>query len=599
MIRPMTCAGCGAIYDQDDSLVASIVTCPACDTRRMVPTATVECAPPPDLLDATREVEAHGCPDGGTCHHGCAPGACFPVKTCAPVSGVYPGDVWPAAERAKMLAWWSDKETAQRRTEDALTRLLHAHRASIDAANRAGDTTAYLEQLSERGGWPKDMRETEARLRERESVSDARHGEFEAMRRAFVESVTVGFAPLPAREAMEAALAKLRDFAEADLYGHFYGGDPRDFRPDPDCNTPEELERHRAACEAWNRGERTEVTPAGPILIDRPGLGAQRGMTSGDFGLGTTHVRDREITAICDRLEAALAGDRTAKPIAEDLCDAEASLTEAKTELETVKRELETAQRRIASLEGRLGVAEEACGASLPELLNVSQEMVGRIALAFSERGSIRAANLAEAVDELIVSERSATHRLGSLRAKWTAAVERIGAARAALKVRPPIVEWAFVRTPAPEGDVRRAVMPFATIEAVTEADGVMCRMWATPVADSARPLAVFKVCGPDAMAEAIELLAKGYWTYWRSASGWYEAVREALDNGAGGAILDVDEDTAAALDRLRRVAWATSRDEPVTVGCIDLCLICETLAAAAGLQDAGDFAGLPPGDGT
>jgi hypothetical protein len=38
-------------------------------------------------------------------------------------------------------------------------------------------------------------------------------------------------------------------------YGFFPGGDPRDFSPDGD-SSPEEIENHRRACEAWDRGER-------------------------------------------------------------------------------------------------------------------------------------------------------------------------------------------------------------------------------------------------------------------------------------------------------------------------------------------------------
>lgn len=34
------------------------------------------------------------CPDDGTCHHGCTT-KCFRVEGCAPLSGVFPGDVWP------------------------------------------------------------------------------------------------------------------------------------------------------------------------------------------------------------------------------------------------------------------------------------------------------------------------------------------------------------------------------------------------------------------------------------------------------------------------------------------------------------------------
>ena len=41
-------------------------------------------------------------------------------------------------------------------------------------------------------------------------------------------------------------------------YGTFIGGDPRDFTPDPESSTEGERALHKAACEAWERGERLE-----------------------------------------------------------------------------------------------------------------------------------------------------------------------------------------------------------------------------------------------------------------------------------------------------------------------------------------------------
>lgn len=41
------------------------------------------------------------CPDGGACHHECAPVSCFRVSSCGPLSGVYPGDRWPASVVAR------------------------------------------------------------------------------------------------------------------------------------------------------------------------------------------------------------------------------------------------------------------------------------------------------------------------------------------------------------------------------------------------------------------------------------------------------------------------------------------------------------------
>lgn len=40
------------------------------------------------------------CPDGGTCHHGCAASECFRVTHAGPLSGVFPLDRWPDSTRA-------------------------------------------------------------------------------------------------------------------------------------------------------------------------------------------------------------------------------------------------------------------------------------------------------------------------------------------------------------------------------------------------------------------------------------------------------------------------------------------------------------------
>lgn len=44
------------------------------------------------------------CPDRGTCHHQCPPSACFRVRTCGPLSNVFPGDAWPEEVRREHLA---------------------------------------------------------------------------------------------------------------------------------------------------------------------------------------------------------------------------------------------------------------------------------------------------------------------------------------------------------------------------------------------------------------------------------------------------------------------------------------------------------------
>lgn len=54
---------------------------------------------------------------------------------------------------------------------------------------------------------------------------------------------------------IDAVLAQMAEYPlNDDIYGHFLGGDPRQFRPDEECCTPEELVAHKAACEAWDAG---------------------------------------------------------------------------------------------------------------------------------------------------------------------------------------------------------------------------------------------------------------------------------------------------------------------------------------------------------
>ena len=67
-------------------------------------------------------------------------------------------------------------------------------------------------------------------------------------------------------------------------YGFFPGGDPRDFTPDGDA-MEEEIENHRLACAAWDRGEQQHSKPDGEWVA--PGIH----VTRCQFGLGSyTHT---------------------------------------------------------------------------------------------------------------------------------------------------------------------------------------------------------------------------------------------------------------------------------------------------------------------
>ncbi len=66
-------------------------------------------------------------------------------------------------------------------------------------------------------------------------------------------------------------------------YGCFHGGDPREFTPDPECCTETEIANWKRDCEAWDRGETTEVPVSG---WTSPTVHVMRSA----YGLGTYYV---------------------------------------------------------------------------------------------------------------------------------------------------------------------------------------------------------------------------------------------------------------------------------------------------------------------
>ncbi len=90
-------------------------------------------------------------------------------------------------------------------------------------------------------------------------------------------------------ELLTAAFERIEEdrAANSTHYGSWFGGDPRDFTPDPECSTVEERELHRLAVAAAERDE--------PGARDLP-QGFLAGTFSQDqrFGLGTTLFRDAD-----------------------------------------------------------------------------------------------------------------------------------------------------------------------------------------------------------------------------------------------------------------------------------------------------------------
>lgn len=121
--------------------------------------------------------------------------------------------------------------------------------------------------------------------------------------------------------ALKAVLPLVSDMARDDAtYGYYHGGDPRDFTPDEEVCTPEEIASHRAACEAWDRGETPD--PGGPHQplteddalrielshgVARNPIPALTGhKTVAHYGMGTTSSYDSEARALWEQVCAAI-----------------------------------------------------------------------------------------------------------------------------------------------------------------------------------------------------------------------------------------------------------------------------------------------------
>ncbi len=130
--------------------------------------------------------------------------------------------------------------------------------------------------------------------------------------------------------ALVAARDYLREAANPmPTYGYYPGGtDPRDFHPDSECCTPAEMAAHKAACEAWERGERPD--PGGPHLPlggDLPAdavavlkvIGSGGDVVGGHvtvahYGIGTHSYRDEDAEDVLDQIEAAISALSGGKP---------------------------------------------------------------------------------------------------------------------------------------------------------------------------------------------------------------------------------------------------------------------------------------------
>lgn len=106
----------------------------------------------------------------------------------------------------------------------------------------------------------------------------------------------------------------LRERSEETGYGFMRPENPHDFRPDTDSCTEAEIAAHKAACNAWDRGEYQRAdaptVKAGEPLPD----GVQSALVAPDgaaihatyapWGIGSYVMRDEEMLAMAAKLDA-------------------------------------------------------------------------------------------------------------------------------------------------------------------------------------------------------------------------------------------------------------------------------------------------------
>jgi hypothetical protein len=77
------------------------------------------------------------------------------------------------------------------------------------------------------------------------------------------------------------------EYQREPIYGYFGGGDPRDFHPDHECCSPEEIKRHKEACEAADKLAKDRNLPC-PSGWERLPDGRAAHVTRAPFGIGMT-----------------------------------------------------------------------------------------------------------------------------------------------------------------------------------------------------------------------------------------------------------------------------------------------------------------------
>lgn len=100
---------------------------------------------------------------------------------------------------------------------------------------------------------------------------------------------------------------RIRNFAEQTSYGYPCVEDPRDFSPDVDCCDESELEAHKAACAAWDAGDRVQRPPT-HVAFEGGHI------TQAPWGLGVSTYHDPDIQKLAQDLDDVIGRIRQVMP---------------------------------------------------------------------------------------------------------------------------------------------------------------------------------------------------------------------------------------------------------------------------------------------
>lgn len=103
-------------------------------------------------------------------------------------------------------------------------------------------------------------------------------------------------------DALRAIADRIREQNGEVGYGYFLGGDPRDFTPDEESCSAEEIENHKRACQLMDEGKIQFVDGRHhfPLIKDGEVIGH---VTQAAFGIGMYTVKDPEIDKLASSLD--------------------------------------------------------------------------------------------------------------------------------------------------------------------------------------------------------------------------------------------------------------------------------------------------------